>query len=236
MLWHASRKAPVCRGSDDVISVAVRSPSGSNDPAPAGLQQPIEAAANSAALELLAAYRVTIQPAGQAGPGPRPGIRRPGRRALRLTWTERDGDAGRFRRDPETLEPKRHAGQRLDGRARESVLRPVQAEAASSGIRALVDGARRRHRTAPRHRRLPAPISPARVHRRGRWGPRLWLEVEILQEIRIKLRRATPRSLAKATSFFSTIPSRRSAPSGTATTAQAREAGCARPPRASWRR
>jgi hypothetical protein len=55
------------RSADDqpeVITVGVRSPSGSNVPAPARLREAMEAAANSAAVELLAAYHVTIQPAG----------------------------------------------------------------------------------------------------------------------------------------------------------------------------
>ena len=55
-----------------MISLTVRSPSGSEVPAPAGLQEAIEAAASSAAVELLAAYRVTTQlavgPQAQARP------------------------------------------------------------------------------------------------------------------------------------------------------------------------
>jgi hypothetical protein len=68
-------KAPPRPAEDpiEVITVGVRSPSGSNIPAPARVREAMEAAASSAAVELLAAYHVTVQPAGGAqsqGSGP----------------------------------------------------------------------------------------------------------------------------------------------------------------------
>jgi hypothetical protein len=75
-----------------VISVAFRPPPGSTIRPPAGLKEKMEAAAIAAAQELLAAYRVSIQPVeGARGQAPAPALAALG--VVRFTAPELSGTA-----------------------------------------------------------------------------------------------------------------------------------------------